>query len=103
MICPKCSEPDAHRSHRQGLKDRVWGWFSMIPYRCKKCNIRYYAYQAGEKSDRMRTEEERRIMKIRRSLKWKRSRRELSLGALAAVAFLVSIYFLLEQKVPPGQ
>ena len=42
-------------------------------------------------------------MKIRRSLKWKRSRRELSLGALAVVAFLVSIYFLLQQKVPSGQ
>ena len=100
MICPKCSEPDAHRSHRHGLKDQVWGWFSMIPYRCKKCHVRYYAYRAGEKSDRMRTSEERRIMKIRRSLKWRRSKRELSVQALGLIVFLVVVYFLAQQNTP---
>ena len=100
VTCPKCSEPAAHRSHRRGLKDRVWGWFSMIPYRCKKCHIRYYAYLAGEKSDRMRTTEERRIMKIRRALKWKHSKRNLAVYALGLIAFAIAAYLFTQQTTP---
>lgn len=72
----------------------------MIPYRCKKCHIRYYAYLAGEKSDRMRTTEERRIMKIRRALKWKHWKRSLAVYALGLIAFAVAAYMFTRQSVP---
>ena len=72
----------------------------MIPYRCKKCHIRYYAYLAGEKSDRMRTTEERRIMKIRRAIKWKHSKREWTIYALGLIAFAVAAYMFMQQTTP---
>ena len=102
MTCPKCNEPAAHRSHRAGPKDVIWAWFSMIPYRCDKCTERFYAYRAGEKSARMRSTEERRIMKIRRAIKWKRSKRELALYGLGAAFFAVAIYLITTQYVPSG-
>ena len=72
----------------------------MIPYRCKKCHIRYYAYLAGEKSDRMRTTEERRIMKIRRALKWKHAKRNLAVYAFGLIAFAIAAYLFTQQTTP---
>lgn len=72
----------------------------MIPYRCKKCHVRYYAYLAGEKSDRMRTTEERRIMKIRRALKWKHSKRELTIYAFGLLAFAIAVFLFTRQGAP---
>jgi cell division inhibitor SulA len=100
VTCPKCSEAAAHRSHRVGVKDVVLGWLSQIPYRCKKCHIRFYAYRAGEKSDKMRTGEERRIMKIRRAIKWRRSKREIAVYALGLAAFAVVVYWMTQQTTP---
>ena len=100
MTCPKCGEASAHRSHRNGIKDRALGWFSQIPYRCRKCHIRFYAYRAGEKSDKMRTPEERRIMKIRRGIKWKRSKREMTVYAFGFVVLALAIYWFTQQSVP---
>jgi hypothetical protein len=99
VTCPKCSEPTAHRSHRRGFKDYVLGYFSQIPYRCKSCGSRFYAYRAGEKSDRMRTPEERRIMKIRRAIKWKRSKRELAIYALGVCVFALVVFYMTRQTV----
>lgn len=39
-------------------------------------------------------------MKIRRSLKWRRSKRELSVQALGLIVFLVVVYFLAQQNTP---
>ena len=103
VTCPKCNEPSAHRSHRRGLKDCIWGYFSQIPYRCKSCGVRFYAYRAGEKSDRMRTPEERRIMKIRRAIKWKRSKRELAIYLIGLLAFGLVVFYMTRQTIitPP--
>jgi uncharacterized membrane protein len=99
MTCPKCGEARAHRSHRSGLKDRVYRLFRMTPYRCRACERRFYAYLAGEKSDRMRTREEQKIMRLRRRIKWRRSRRELlAFGSATAILVLV-IYYLIQQRV----
>ena len=100
MNCPKCQDGTAHRSHRQGLKDYVWGQFSLIPYRCKNCRRRFYAYRAGEKSDKMRSPEERRIMKIRRAIKWKRSKREVSIFLFGASVFALVVYWITRHTVP---
>ena len=99
MICPKCGAERAHRSHRSGIKDRVMRLFEMIPYRCKSCSARFYAYRAGEQSSKMRSGEERRIMELRRRIKWKRSRRELVVYGLGALLLLAVIYTVLQQRV----
>ena len=99
MTCPKCGEPSAHRSHRSGIKDQVLRIFQMIPYRCRKCSKRFYAYRAGEKSSRMRTAEERKIMELRRRLRWKRSKRELFAYGAGALLLVVIIYAILQQRI----
>jgi hypothetical protein len=99
MTCPKCGEDRAHRSHRSGVKDYVYRLFQMIPYRCKGCGWRYYAYRAGEKSDRMRTREEQKIMQLRRRIKWRRSRRELLAFGSATVLLIFVIYYLIQQRI----
>jgi hypothetical protein len=99
VTCPKCGEQQAHRSHRSGIKDRVMRIFEMIPYRCKKCSVRFYAYRAGEKSSKLRTSEERKIMELRRRLRRKRSRRELVAYGFGAVILAGIIYFAIRQRV----
>ena len=99
MTCPHCGEQSAHRSHRSGIKDRVMRLFEMIPYRCRRCSRRFYAYRAGEKSSRLRTPEERKIMELRRRLAWKRSKRELIVYGAAALLLLAIIYSAIQQRV----
>jgi len=99
VTCPHCGQTSAHRSHRSGIKDRVMRLFEMIPYRCRKCSKRFYAFRAGEKSTKMRTPEERKIMELRRRLAWKRSRRELFVYAAAALLLLAIIYSTIQQRL----
>ena len=99
MICPNCGEQRAHRSHRSGIKDRVLRLFAMIPYRCRKCSKRFYAYRAGEKSSKLRTSEERKIMELRRRRHWVRSRREFLVYGLGALVLLAVIYIAIQQRV----
>ncbi len=100
MTCPYCEENRAHRSHRKGLNDRMHLLFKQIPYRCKNCSRRLYAYRAGEDSPRMRTHEERKIMELRRRLRWKRTKRELVIYGFGALCFAVVIYFLIRPSTP---
>jgi hypothetical protein len=99
MTCPSCGEPSAHRSHRSGIKDRVLHLFQMIPYRCRKCSKRFYAYRAGEKSSRLRTPEERKIMELRRRLRWKRSKRELLAYGFGTLLLIFIIYAAIQQRI----
>ena len=73
--------------------------FEMIPYRCRKCSKRFYAYRAGEKSSKLRTAEERKIMELRRRLAWKRSKRELVVYVAAALILLAIIYSAIQQRI----
>ena len=99
MICPKCKENRAHRSHRAGLKDRFLRLFQQIPYRCHGCNQRFYAYRSGERSSKLRTHEEMKIMQLRRRIRWKRSRRELAVYGLAALVLIAIVYEALQQRI----
>jgi hypothetical protein len=99
VICPHCGEQTAHRSHRSGIKDRLMRLFEMIPYRCRKCSKRFYAYRAGEKSSKLRTHEERKIMELRRRLAWRRSKRELFAYVAAALLLLAIIYSAMQQRL----
>lgn len=99
MICAKCKEPKAHRSHSAGFKDWLYKRFQLIPYRCKACKARFYAYRAGEQSSTMRTGEERKIMKLRRRLKWKRTKKELTVYAIGTALAFALLYFAMQQRV----
>ena len=102
MICPKCGNNRAHRSHRT-FSERAIGWFGFRPYRCKECQHRFLVYRGGEGSDKLRSAEERRIMKLRRSIKWKRTKGELVLYGIGLVFMLLLIRYLMDQAPPPPQ
>jgi hypothetical protein len=102
MICPKCGNNRAHRSHRS-LSERAIGWVGFRPYRCKDCQHRFYAYRGGEGSEKLRTGEERRIMQLRRKIKWKRTKGELILYGIGTLVMVWLIYYLMHQMpAPPG-
>lgn len=98
MTCPKCGKNRAHRSHRS-FRDWAVAWLSLKPYRCRECQHRFYAYRAGEASSKLRTPEERRIMKLRRSIRWKRTRGELILYAISSLIFLAILYYMIQQRI----
>ncbi len=102
MICPKCGKSTAHRSHRS-FRDRIISWLGFKPYRCRDCNHRFYAYRSGESSEKMRTAEERRIMKLRRQIKWRRTKTELVLyGAGVLLMLLLIRYLIYQTSAPPA-
>jgi hypothetical protein len=101
MICPKCGKSRAHRSHRS-LADRLLSFFALKPYRCRECHHRFYAYKGGVESSKLRTPEERRIMKLRRSIRWKRTRGELVLYAISSLIFLAILYYIIQQRIIPS-
>jgi hypothetical protein len=99
VICPNCKENRAHRSHRSGFSDYVMVWLKRRPYRCHNCQTRFYAYRDGEESPKLRTAEERRIMQLRRNIRWRRSKKELTLYLLATMAVAATIYYLIQQRI----
>ena len=99
MTCIKCGEAKAHRSHRAGIQDYVLKLFQYVPYRCRACGKRFYAFRSGEQSDRMRTREEQKIMQLRRQIKWKRSRREIAVFGIAAFLLAFLVYYLIQQRI----
>ena len=102
MMCAKCGRSRAHRSHRAGLKDRFWRLFEYLPYRCRDCGARFYAFRDGEKSDKLRTREEQKVIQLRRKLKWQRSKRELFAYGAGTVILVGVIYELIQQRLPPS-
>jgi hypothetical protein len=99
MTCPKCGENRAHRSHRAGVRDVVYRLFRYIPYRCRNCQKRFYAFRAGETDDRMRTREEQKIMRLRRNIKWKRNKREIAMFSAAGLLLFALVYYLIQQRI----
>jgi hypothetical protein len=73
------------------------------PYRCKDCHHRFYAYKSGEKSEKLRTHEERRLLKQRRGIRWKRTRAELLLYGISSLIFLAILYYIIQQRVTVGE
>lgn len=102
MICPKCGKRTAHRSHRS-LLDRTVSLVGYKPYRCRECTHRFYAYRGGEESEKLRTSEERRILKRRRSIQWKRTRGALVLYGIGSLVMVVIIYYVLTLVPAPSQ
>jgi hypothetical protein len=70
-----------------------------MPYRCQDCKHRFYAYRAGEGSSKLRSAEERRIMKLRRNIRWQRAKWEIILYGVSSLIFLAILYFMVQQRV----
>jgi hypothetical protein len=100
MTCPKCGKTRAHRSHRSFV-ERTIGWLGFRPYRCKDCQNRFLVYRGGEGSEKLRTAEERRIMKLRRQIKWKRTKGELILYGIGTLIMLWLIHYVINQMPAP--
>jgi hypothetical protein len=99
LICIKCKGSQAHRSHRSGFRDGVYRLFQLIPYRCRGCQARFYAYRAGEQSAGMRTAEERKVMALRRRLRWKHTKKAVVLFGVGAAILMVCLYVITRQRV----
>lgn len=100
MICPKCNENHAHRSRRSGFVDWAAGLVLLIPYRCRACKTRSYINPHGAGSLKLRTPEERRVIKMRRSLRNKKLKRELIAYALGTLILAAIIYYFLQDRAP---
>ncbi len=100
MICPKCKENKAHRSRRSGFKDWVASLFLYIPYRCHACKERSYVLSYGGGSMKLRTPEERRVIKLRRGLRIKKLKRELIGYGLSSIVLILILYYFLQQRIP---
>lgn len=44
MICPQCRSDRCRRSKRHGLRDYFVGLSGLRPWRCPKCQARFYAW-----------------------------------------------------------
>lgn len=100
MICPKCKENKAHRSRRDGFKDWFMSLFLRIPYRCRACKARSYVYPYGEKSEKLRTPEEQRVIKLRKALRAQKIKRELIAYGIGSLILFAVLYYFFQQRVP---
>ena len=48
--CPICGAPEIRRSQRRNWAERVAGLF-LLPYRCERCENRFYAWRMGPNRD----------------------------------------------------
>lgn len=100
MICPICKENKAHRSRRVGFKDWIARLCFRVPYRCHSCGARSYIYPYGESSMKLRTPEERRVIKLRRGLRTQKVRRELIAYGIGTLILVFVLYYFFQQRVP---
>jgi hypothetical protein len=43
LRCSNCGSPDVRRSHSRGLLDRFMVMFRKAPFRCRRCERRFYS------------------------------------------------------------
>ena len=81
------------------MQDWFYSLFQMIPYRCKACKARFYAYRSGETSSKMRTSEELKVVALRRKRKWQHTKKAIALYALGAAVLVVCLFIFMQQRV----
>ena len=100
MICPKCGEDRAHRSHRSGLKEWAASLFGYYPYRCEKCGRRsVIARNSAHATGAVHSE----IVRTRRRLMWARKRIEALVYGSALLVFLAVLYYITRQHAGGGE
>ena len=45
MFCPKCGEPEVHRSHRRGRLEHLVSHMGWYPFRCTACGHRFSRWE----------------------------------------------------------
>jgi hypothetical protein len=45
MICPRCQTDACRRSHRSGAIDLFFSLFGLRPWRCRGCELRFFAWK----------------------------------------------------------
>jgi hypothetical protein len=71
-----------------------------IPYRCRACKERSYISTRGSGSLKFRTPEERRVIKMRRTLNAKKLRRELIAYGIGSLILAAILYYVFQQRIP---
>jgi hypothetical protein len=99
MICPKCKENKAHRSRRSGFKDLLASLALRIPYRCRACETRWYVFPYGQNLLSLRTPEERRVIKLRRTLRLQKMKRQLVGYGVSSLILIALLYYLFQQRM----
>ena len=96
MLCPKCKSDSAHRSHRDGPRERLTSIVGYVPYRCRQCSHRFlkFRYSFPDPIAPATGRAEKEIAATRGSLRWKQKRREILLYGSALTLFAVILYFL---------
>ena len=46
--CPKCGRPKVRRSQRDNFTDFAVGYVGLLPYRCRSCLRRFYAFRTSK-------------------------------------------------------
>lgn len=102
MDCPKCKADQAHRSHRQGPRERLASLFAFYPYRCNACQHRFlrFRYEPPGKTGGDETCTARLLRANRASKQWHRKRREFLLYGAAGLFFLAFLYFITRERAP---
>jgi len=99
MICPKCKENKAHRSRRSGFKDWAVSLFLRTPYRCRACKTRFYVNLRGGNVLKLRSDEEKRVIKLRRELRMRQARRQILGYGISSLILVLILYYLFQQRI----
>jgi len=104
VTCPKCKADQARRSHRRGWWEHLIGLLAIHPYRCRACEIRFLKFRWSESTPSVPPSgAEREVSATRRSIKWRRKRRELLLYGTGFALFLIFLYYISRQREGGGE
>ena len=99
MVCPNCKTDQAHRSHRRGPWEQILALVAIYPYRCHACEQRFLRFRYAESALPVPASgAEREVRATRRSIKWRRKRRELLLYGTGFLVFLAFLYYITRQR-----
>ena len=104
MLCPKCRIDQAHRSHRKGPLEFLASFLGVYPYRCGPCAYRFmrFRYAPLLKGAGRAHPTEREIQITRKTIRWKRRRREILLYGFGLILFLAFLYFISRERGSPS-
>ena len=104
MVCPNCKADRAHRSHRRNLWEHLAALLAISPYRCHACEHRFLRFRYAEGPLAPASSGgEREVRATRRSMTWRRKRREALLYGFGFLLFLAFLYYITRQRDTSGE
>lgn len=101
MLCPKCKNDRAHRSHRNGAKEHLASLLAYYPYRCRECNHRFLQtrhQQIEVPGGGNHQSAEREIRATRKAKTWQRKKRHIAIYGIALLLFLAFLYLVSQDR-----